>query len=107
MIGFIQFADGKAPLVDPYDSTLFATLKRYYLKAEDGPDDLFTAYPRDERATGYRAIKDALTDLAIEWQGAFCERVYYWSDIADWSGFFARYGTRYGLMREFHENGIC
>ena len=31
----------------------------------------------------------------------------YWSDLATWGEFFAKYGKRYGLMREFHENGIC
>lgn len=42
-------------------------------------------------------------------QGGFSyEREHsHWSDLATWGEFFAKYGKRYGLMREFHENGIC
>ena len=55
----------------------------------------------------YRVRKVELTQQAIEWQSKFSEgEVLYYSDIAEACEYFRYWGTRYGLIREFKENGI-
>jgi hypothetical protein len=54
----------------------------------------------------YQRKKQIVRDLAIEWQLSFEKHNYSWSDIADWGSYFERLGRRYGLLREFRENGI-
>ena len=107
MMGYIQFADGSNPWVYFNDKGLYQWIPRFELVADPGETDSFTAYERPKRLKGYEQMKNAIRNLAIEWQGAFDERRYAYGDLATWRGFFTRYGTRYGLMREFHENGIC
>lgn len=107
MWGYIEFADGSNPWIYKTDIGLYQWIPRFQLVADPGETDSFTAYERPKRLKGYKQMQDAIRDLAIEWQNAFSERAYYWSDLATWGEFFAKYGKRYGLMREFHENGIC
>ena len=55
----------------------------------------------------YRYRQAKLREEAIEWQFTFSEgAVMYWSDIAEWGDYFAKYGKRFGLLREFRENAI-
>lgn len=44
---------------------------------------------------------------AIEWSFTFSEgKVYYWSELSEWCEYFTALGKRFGLLREFRENGI-
>lgn len=54
----------------------------------------------------YSKRKEEVRDLAINWQAECGEKNYSWSELADWGDFFTRLGRRYGLLREFRENGI-
>ena len=55
----------------------------------------------------YQRRKLSLRCEAIEWQFTFSNgEVHYWSDIATACEYFTRLGKRYGLLREFRENGI-
>lgn len=70
------------------------------------PKEPTTAY---YNPVDYNFKKDALRSFAIEWQTRFGSGDFtsYWSDCAEWSEFFTIYGKKYGLMKEFKENGIC
>ena len=55
----------------------------------------------------YQKRKMQLRGQAIEWQYK-CEygEVMYWSDIAEAGDYFLYWGKKFGLLREFRENGI-
>lgn len=57
--------------------------------------------------TTYQENKKAARQEAIEWQATTAQQPMYWSEVAEWNEYFTRLGRRYGLLREFHENGIC
>ena len=55
----------------------------------------------------YQKRKEDLRDEAIIWQLDLCEKRYlYQSDLSGWYEYFEKNGKRYGLLREFRENGI-
>ena len=55
----------------------------------------------------YSEGKERARNEAIEWQGTFSEgKTYYWSEMAYFSDYFSKLAKRYGLIREFRENGI-
>lgn len=48
-----------------------------------------------------------LREQAIEWQMKFSNgEVLYYSDLAEACEYFRYWGKRFGLLREFEENGI-
>lgn len=55
----------------------------------------------------YQQCKEEAREQAIEWQREFENQNYSWSELADWAVHFERLGKRYGLLKEFKENGIC
>lgn len=56
--------------------------------------------------TEYQKNKVYARERAIDWQAKFAERAMSYSELADWQSYFMRLGRRYGLLREFAENGI-
>ena len=55
----------------------------------------------------YNKRKRQLVEQAIEWQMKFSDgEVMWWSDIAEACDYFSYWGKRFGLIREFKENGI-
>lgn len=54
----------------------------------------------------YQNRKEEVRQEAIEWQLDFGNHNYYWSEIAEWNEYFLKLGKRYGLLKEFRENGI-
>lgn len=55
----------------------------------------------------YYKRKEAVRQQAIEWQLDFNNHNYSYGELAIWGEYFHALGKRYGLLREFHENGIC
>jgi hypothetical protein len=55
----------------------------------------------------YQNAKEKARHKAIEWQVDFPNNNHSWGELAEWAAYFKRLGKRYGLMREFGENGIC
>lgn len=54
----------------------------------------------------YQKRKASIREEAIEWQGE-CSRIdMSWGEIAYWNHYFTKQAKRYGLTREFLENGI-
>lgn len=50
--------------------------------------------------------KEEARQQAIDWQYWAGEQNLSYSEIADWAGYFRTLGKKYGLLKEFKENGI-
>lgn len=54
----------------------------------------------------YNRLKEAARHAAIEWQHTSCDEPISWSEFAEVCKRFYKLGKRYGLLKEFRENGI-
>ena len=54
----------------------------------------------------YNRLKEAARQAAIEWQLTFGDNPMSWNELADVCQRFYTLGKRYGLLKEFRENGI-
>ena len=54
----------------------------------------------------YQRAKARARDIAIEWQNDFDNHNYSYGELAYYGDYFERLAKRYGLVREFRENGI-
>lgn len=54
----------------------------------------------------YQKAKQRAIDKAVEWQMDFENHNYSYGELADWQDYFERLAKRFGLVREFRENGI-
>lgn len=54
----------------------------------------------------YYEKKAEIREQAIMWQLDFNNHNYSWLELANFGDYFYRLGKRYGLLREFRENGI-
>ena len=107
------FMDGSNPYITTSDRKLFNMIRIYDLEqtAEEafsivGCSSFWNVYANGN-LTEYEKAKKALRGFAIDWQANFSRFNYSWGELADWCGFFEKYGKKYGLLREFRENGIC
>lgn len=50
--------------------------------------------------------KEEARQLAIDWQHQFADMDYSCSDLYEWQQKFYKIGKRYGLLKEFKENGV-
>ena len=55
----------------------------------------------------YAERKEAARQEAIDWQLDFGNHNYSWGELVDYQDYFRSLGKRYGLLKEFKENGIC
>lgn len=56
--------------------------------------------------TKYQQQKQKAIEKAIEYQYNFNDNIYTWQDLAEYSAYFEKLAKRYGLIKEFRENGI-
>ena len=54
----------------------------------------------------YTEAKERARDKAIEWQLDFNNHNYSYDELACYGDYFTRLAKRYGLVKEFRENGI-
>jgi hypothetical protein len=54
----------------------------------------------------YQEGKEKARQEAINWQSNFDKHNYSWSELANWSDYFTYKAHKYGLTKEFKENGI-
>ena len=54
----------------------------------------------------YKEKKEKIRKEAIEWQKEFAKHNYSYGELAYYQLYFENKGKRYGLIREFKENGI-
>ena len=55
----------------------------------------------------YEAKKEIARQEAIEWQNNLFNHNYSYGELAEFGYYFEKLGRRYGLLKEFRENGIC
>ena len=57
--------------------------------------------------SSYERGKEKARELAMEFQQSFFDgKTWYWSELAEAYEDFTKLGKKYGLIREFRENGI-
>lgn len=54
----------------------------------------------------YQIKKYEAHEEAIQWQNDFLNNNYSYSDLMIWQDYFYKKGKRYGLLKEFKENGV-
>ena len=54
----------------------------------------------------YQRRKDQAREQAKEWQRRFSDTSHSWAEVSEDVARFERLGRRFGLLREFRENGI-
>ena len=54
----------------------------------------------------YGIRKEKARQAAIDWQYWQSEQALSYGELAEWQTYFARLAKRYGLTKEFAENGI-
>ena len=54
----------------------------------------------------YQRAKQNARNKAVEWQSDFFNHDYSYGELAYYGEYFSRLARRYGLVREFKENGI-
>ena len=57
--------------------------------------------------TIYETKKEMARQEAIDWQNDFSNHNYSYGELAEFGEHFEKLGKRYGLLKEFRENGIC
>ena len=53
----------------------------------------------------YQEKKEAIRQQALDWEEKSQNGVY-WSELAEMTAYFEEQARRFGLLREFRENGI-
>lgn len=56
--------------------------------------------------TEYQKRKAAAREKAVEWQLDFNNHNYSYFQLAEFTAYFTKLAKRYGLIKEFKENGI-
>ena len=56
--------------------------------------------------TTYQVLKNYTRQAAIEWQAQASTKNYSYSQILGYQNYFAKEARKYGLIKEFRENGI-
>ena len=59
-----------------------------------------------QAASKYQRGKEAARAEAQEWQADFNNHAYTWGEIAAFQDYFVKLGRKFGLLREFAENGV-
>lgn len=54
----------------------------------------------------YQRAKERARNKAVKWQNGFYDHNYSYGELAYYGEYFSRLAKRYGLVREFKENGI-
>jgi len=91
-------------------------MKKYYCtKCGKNTDNKYCCAPGILRHMGvwtvtkntqYAINKEKAREQAIDWQHNFENQNYSWGCLANWECYFRKLGKRYGLLKEFSENGI-
>lgn len=58
------------------------------------------------KKTTYKQQKEKARQLAIDWQIEFSQNDHFMSEWAYYNNYFYKLAKRYGLIKEFRENGI-
>lgn len=99
-----NFADHSNPFLALTPSRAFEFLTAF--EYEQTSNKGFTLYNRTFSPGCYHEKKRAAQTIAINWQADFERFSYSFYDMLCWQTFFEYLGKKYGLLREYRENGI-
>ena len=104
-----SYRNGGNPYISWCNNGLFHMICKYYLTPSWFNKNAFIVegYRNKDETKTYNDKKEALRDFAIIWQEHTQTVNLSWDDLIKWGAFFKEYGKKYGLLREFRENGIC
>jgi len=95
------------PYIATTNRTLFKMIYKYELTQYDCKSFVVESLKIHPLGLSrYEDRRETLSDFAKAWQNKSGEMLYDWSSLADWGAFFSEYGKKYGLLREFRNNGI-
>ena len=77
-----------------------------YYSASFNPNCSITRLNFDLRGSTYAERKQAAKQIALNWDSIRAEAVLSYGELTIIAEFFERIGRKYGLLREFAENGI-
>lgn len=94
---------------EPYFNIYHKSMYGYKQWHEDTFSGVYNIEILDFKISGetYKEKKESLKDLAINWQDNFSPLSWNYSELAKIGNYFYKNGKRYGLLKEFKENGIC
>lgn len=106
------FQDGSNPYIAKTGAELFRMICKYNVIQTGETDFEVTAENAFLTVTGRKLTarekaKAALQAFAADWAFMFTEFPYSLGEVAEYQNFFAEYGRKYGLLREFRANAIC
>lgn len=107
MFMHFTFADGSNPYIATTTKAFLFMLMHYEVKQTEARDFLVTSDKQKAHPKGYRPTQEAIREIAVDWSWSGAEFEYSYQDLIEWQEFFHEYGKKYGLLREFKENGIC
>ena len=99
-----NFADHSNPYIALTPAKAFELLTAFIYEQTGDRD--FNLYNRAFTPSNYREKKFAARTIAINWQADFERFSYSYYDLLCWQTFFEYLGKKYGLLREYRENGI-
>ena len=106
MYNHFLFLDNSNPFITTTNKGFSDMLFKYYLDFV-GIHSFVTCGKIEYNGKRSRAArKEILRSFAISYQAFICDSALSYDDIVSWQGFFTEYGRKYGLIREFQENGI-
>lgn len=104
-IAFDSF-NGSNPYIAANNETLFEMVCKYISTQSEPHIFIINERRKWNGKPGYTGKKEVLRAFAQEWQSNFSRFNYSMLELANWCDFFMEYGKKYGLLREFYENGI-
>ena len=104
---YIEFLEGANPYICKTEKEFFRIYCKYQLVNISGNfwrcDGLRPDY---KEPSEYQRNKHYLREQAIQWQAEFDNHNYSTLELICYQNYFERMSKRYGLIKEFRENGI-
>ncbi len=97
---------GGNPYIATNNENLFKMILKYHLSQYDCKGFVVTGRREWIGKKSYNDKRRVLEVFAQDWQNKSEDMLYDAVSLSDWAGFFKEYGKKYGLLREFRENGI-
>ena len=108
MYNLFIFKDNSNPYIVKTNKELFKMYCKYYCEPLE-KDNFIVLGLREWNGNKqtYEGRKEVLRSEAVKWQENFSKNNYSYHQLSEWQNFFEEYGKKYGLLKEFKENGIC
>lgn len=109
MYNHFTFANGSNPYITFNNKALIKMFSKYNVDMIGSNSFMVNgsaAWYSVKPLTAYKKMQAIIREIAQKWQDGFDRFNYSYFDILSWQEFFEEYGRKYGLLREFKENGI-